>query len=187
MVQRVYNPRISRKLDSSREIRGRDKFSRQDFLHPLPGFSRPSERSRDQSGEYACGEIEGSIATTTEFVLVVETKLVDLSLLRICIHQAWRRGEKWMEGKRFIAEGILRKGFLSRGKLLRSPFSRFSSPLPPPLSLAFFLKSEQLKRLSIVILNLAFPFVHRKGRKNLVPFPPFRLIYLVTCSPQRSQ
>lgn len=64
----------------SREIRGRDKFSRQDFLHPLyPILFGPRERSRIESK--SIGEIEGYIYiyiyNSTSFV--VETKLADLS------------------------------------------------------------------------------------------------------------
>lgn len=64
----------------SREIRGRDKFSRQDFLHPLyPILSGPSERSWIESKSIEEKSKDIYIYVDNSTSLVVETKLADLS------------------------------------------------------------------------------------------------------------
>lgn len=119
-----------------------------------------SAESKIAIGE--CGEIEGSIPRfRIRFGSRGETGRPLVAYLVFVRQGEGRNGWK-LNG--LSQEGILRKGFLSRGKLLRSPL--FSSPSTPS-SFRLFSQSEQLKRLSIVILNLALPFLHRRYAKRV--------------------
>lgn len=69
-----------------------------------------------------------------------------------------------MEAKRFIAEGILRKGFSREENCYVPPFfsSPFLSPLPPPFSL--FSLVGAIKTLVHRNFKPHLRFVHREGR-----------------------